>query len=146
MRICTLVLVLLTTVSFTGCNEAKQVIDTAGNIQLSGTYTVTHVISKEVETTLPTITFNALDKTVNGQTGCNSYFGNYTLNLSNLSFGEFGVTEKDCGDMIMMQERKFLEAMSNTGSYTYRNGVLTLFSAEDRSVLLQARKEQTETN
>lgn len=145
MRIFTLVLVLVTTVSFTGCNEAKQVIDTAGNIQLSGTYTVTHVTSKEVETTLPTITFNALDKTVNGQTGCNSFFGSYTLNLANLTFSEFDVSEKYCEDLIMMQEQKFLEALRNTGTYTYREGVLSLFSA-DGSILLQARKEQTETN
>ena len=147
MKNFTIAFLLCTSLVLTGCDGAKQVIDTTSNIQLSGAYTVTSVYTKNVEkNTTPTITFNALDKTVNGQTGCNSFFGTYTLNLYNLNFGEFGVSEKHCEEPIMEQERQFLDALRQTGSFTYRNGVLTLFSALDKSVLLQARKDGTETN
>ncbi len=146
MRIYTLVVLFVTTVALTGCNEAKQVIDTAGNIQLSGDYTITNIYSKGVESASPTISFNALDKTVTGQTGCNSFFGSYTLDLYNITFGEFGVSEKYCDEPLMEQEGNYLNALRQTGSFTYRNGVLTLFSAEDKSVLLQARKNGVDPN
>ena len=146
MRQFILAILCVTAFTFSGCNEAKQVINTTGNIQLSGDYTVTSVYTKKINEKLPTLSFNALDKTVNGQTGCNSFFGTYTLNLYNLSFGEFGVSEKYCEEPLMDTERNFLEALSQTGSYTYRNGVLTLFSAVDKSVLLQATKDGVETN
>ena len=77
MRLIKITSLFITLIAATACNEAKQVIDTAGNIQLSGSYTVTSIFTKEVDQELPTITFNAVDKTVNGQTGCNSFLAKY---------------------------------------------------------------------
>ncbi|HPE83467.1 MAG TPA: META domain-containing protein [Aequorivita sp.] len=131
------------TIFFTSCDETKKVIDVAGSVQLTGSYTVSALNGKKlVDTTNPTFTLSALDNSVRGTTGCNSVFGNYTLDLYSLSFGDLAVSEKMCMDKnIMKSERDFLDALNNTGSYTLDNGILTLYSKTDRSVLLNAKKD-----
>jgi heat shock protein HslJ len=46
-----------------------------------------------------------------------------------------------CEEPIMTNENLFLQALRNTGSYSIEENVLTLFSRNDRSVLLKAQKE-----
>lgn len=131
---------LVASILFTGCEETKRVIDTAGRVQLSGMYTITSVGSQKVTGDKTNITFTALDKSVRGNAGCNEYFGNYTLDLYALNFGEIAATEQYCDEPIMKIERSILGALGNTGSYTLENDVLTLLSKNDRSVLLKASK------
>lgn len=134
---------LLFAVIFTGCDETKKVIDVAGSVQLTGSYTVNSINGKKLEnTTNPTFTLSALDNSFRGTTGCNSVFGNYTLDLYSINFGDLAVSEKMCTDKnIMNTEKDFLNALNNTGSYGLQNGVLTLYSKTDRSVLLTATKD-----
>ncbi|MEH6763533.1 META domain-containing protein [Aequorivita antarctica] len=134
---------LIFAVIFTGCDETKKVIDVAGNVQLTGSYTVSAINGKKlVNTTNPTFTLSALDNSFRGTTGCNSVFGNYTLDLYSISFGDLAVSEKMCMDKnIMKSERDFLDALKNTGSYALNNGVLTFYSKTDRSVLISATKD-----
>jgi heat shock protein HslJ len=124
-----------------GCDETKKVIDVAGNVQLSGNYAVTALGDELVTQNAPNITFLAYDKTVKGNTGCNSFFGNYALDLYALSFSDVSSTEMACDEPIMTNENLFLEVLRNTGSYSIEENVLTLFSRNDRSVLLKAQKE-----
>lgn len=131
------------TLLFTGCEETKKVIDTAGRVQLSGTYNITTVGSQKLTANESSITFAALDKSVRGNAGCNEYFGNYTLDLYALSFGEIAATEQYCDESVMKIERSILSALGTTGSYTLENDVLTLLSKNDRSVLLKASKVKT---
>lgn len=126
----------------TSCDETKKVIDVAGNVQLSGMYKVSNVNGNAVANKNPTINFAALDKTIRGNTGCNSFFGNYALDLYALSFSDIGSTEMACDQPIMDVENAFLMALRNTGSYSIENSVLTLYSKTDRSVLLVAMKEE----
>jgi len=129
---------------FTGCEETKRVIDTAGSIQLSGNYTVTSiegVSSMSSSKSQANITFAALDKSINGSTGCNTFFGNYTIDLYTLTFGEIAATKKACSESAMTYESSFLQALANTGSYNLQNNILTLYSKTDRTVLLTANKE-----
>ena len=88
----------------------------------------------------------ALDKTVRGNTGCNSFFGSYALDLYALSFSDIGNTEMACDQPIMDVENAFLNALRNTGSYGLENSMLTLYSKTDRSELLIARKERNDGN
>lgn len=134
---------LIFTVIFTSCDETKKVIDVAGSVQLTGSYTVSAINGKKLtNTTNPTFTLSALDNSVRGTTGCNSIFGNYTLDLYAISFADLAVSEKACLDKNMMKsERDFLDALNNTGSYTLDNGALTFYSKTDRSVLLSASKD-----
>ena|SRR5690606_5198076 len=135
---------LIFTLIFTSCDETKKVIDVAGSVQLSGNYTVYALNGKKLaNTTNPTFTLSALDNSVRGTTGCNSVFGNYTIDLYAITFGDLAVSEKACMDKnIMKSERDFLDALNNTGSYGIENNVLTLYSKTDRSVVLNATKDQ----
>lgn len=139
-------ILLITILTFWSCDETKKVIDVAGNVQLSGAYTVQTISGAEVVAEKnPSITFNALDKSVRGNTGCNSFFGSYTLDLYALGFKEIASTEMACEREIMDGEVAFLNALNATGSYTLQRDELTLYSANDRSVLLTATKDRNET-
>ena len=124
-------------VVFTSCDETKKVIDAAGNVQLTGNYTVLEL--NGVKTTIsvvPTFTMSARDNSFRGTTGCNS------LDLYAISFGDLAVTSKECAQKdIMKNERSFLDALNKTGSYDLKNNIITLYSKTDRSVLLRASKE-----
>lgn len=127
----------------TGCDETKRVIDVAGSVQLSGNYSVTAINGKKLTAEItPTFTLSALDNSFRGTTGCNSVFGNFTIDLYTINFGDLAVSERFCEEKeIMKTERDFLDALKNTGSYALENNVLTLYSKTDRSVLLKASKE-----
>lgn len=135
---------LMATLVFTSCDETKRVIDTAGSIQLSGNYTINTVNGVKGVLSGATVNFAALDKSVSGNTGCNDFFGNYTLDLYALNFGQIAVTEQYCDEPLMKKERAIIGALGSTGSYTLENDVLTLLSKTDRSVLLKATKIKTQ--
>lgn len=126
----------------TGCDETKKAIDVAGSIQLSGTYTISTIGDEKLKSTAPSITFSAIDKSVRGTTGCNSFFANYTIDLYALDIKELAVTEMYCEDKdIQKTEKDFLDALKNTGSFTIENNILTLFSKNDRSILAVGNKK-----
>ncbi|SRX52394.1 META domain-containing protein [Aequorivita sp. CIP111184] len=143
MKTLTTLSILIFTLFFTGCDETKKVIDVAGSVQLTGSYTVSAINGKKlINTTNPTFTMSALDNSFRGTTGCNSVFGTYTIDLYSISFGDLAVSEKMCTDKnIMKTERDFLNALNNTGTYGLQNGVLTFYSKTDRSVILTAAKD-----
>lgn len=125
----------------TACDETKKVIDVVENVQLSGAYKISSINNNAVSENIPTINFAALDKTVRGNTGCNSFFGKYTLDLYALSFNDIASTEMACDQPIMDVENAFLNALRNTGSYDLENSVLTFYSKTDRSIMMVAIKE-----
>ena len=140
----TLVVLFITTILFISCDETKKVIDVAGNVQLAGNYAITAIGDKTVTENAPTISFMAYDKSIKGNTGCNSFFGNYSLDLNVLTFSDIGSTEMACDQPIMDVENKFLQALRNTGSFSLQDNVLSLLSKDDQSVLLTAQKETNE--
>lgn len=134
---------LIFTLVFTSCDETKRVIDVAGSVQLTGSYTVSAINGKKLTSTPnPTFSLSAIDNSFRGTSGCNSVFGDFTLDLYAISFDNLAVSEKFCAEKdIMKNERDFLDALNNTGSYALENGVLTFYSKTDRSVLLSAKKD-----
>jgi len=134
---------LLFSVIFTSCDETKKVIDVAGSIQLTGSYTVSAIDGNTlVKTTNPTFTMSALDNSFRGNTGCNSAFGNYTIEQFIIDFSDLAVSERYCSEeKIMETERNFLNALNKAGSYSLQNEVLTLYSKTDKSILLLATKD-----
>lgn len=129
---------------FTSCDETKKVIDVAGNVQLSGDYTVNSVDGNSLGVIKPTITFAALSGRVSGNAGCNNYFGDYTINNNTLTFGELAATKKMCQKGQMEVENQFLEVMNNVGGYRIQDNVLTLYAKSDQSVLITATKDKEE--
>ncbi|MCW5518313.1 META domain-containing protein [Aureitalea sp. L0-47] len=134
----------MATIFFTSCDETKKVIEVAGNVQLAGSYAISVIGDKEVAENAPTISFMAYDKSIKGNTGCNSFFGTYALDLNVLTFSDIGSTEMACEQPIMDIENNFLQALRETGSFSLQNNVLTLLSKDDQSVLLKAQKETNE--
>lgn len=139
-----LIILFTSAILLTGCDETKKVIDVAGNVQLAGNYTISAIGEKAVTENAPTISFMAYDKSIKGNTGCNSFFGKYALDLNVLTFSDIGSTEMACDQPIMDIENNFLQALRETGSFTLQNNVLTLLSKDDQSVLLKAQKETNE--
>ena len=125
---------------FASCDETKKVVNTAGNIKLTGEYSISEINGAAIDPSTLSLSFNALDSTVRGHAGCNAFFGNYTLDLYALNFKDFAVTEKYCDEPIMEKERAYLRALHDTGSYSLENNELILYSKTDRSVLLKANK------
>ncbi len=135
---------LLFALVFTSCDETKKVIDVAGSVQLTGSYTVFAINGEKVSLkTHPIFSLSALDNSINADSGCNSIFGKYTLDLYAISFKDLAVTAKECMDgNVMKVERTFIDALNNTGSYSLENNLLTFYSKTDRSVILKATKAQ----
>lgn len=143
MKTITYLSILIFAVIFTSCDETKRVIDAAGNIQLTGNYTVTQINGNKPQgAVVPTFSLSAVDNSFKGTTGCNSVFGNYNLDLYAIDFGDLAVSAKECAESDVMQnERNFLDALKSTGSYDMQNNVLTFYSKTDRSIVLKASKE-----
>lgn len=128
------------------CDGTKNVVDVTGNNQLSGEYTITEITKTQIESNTLTLSFSPLDKSVRGHAGCNSFFGNYTLDHYVLNFNDFVSTKMYCEEHVMNIERAYLRALHQTGSYTLEDNILTLFSKVDRSILLNAKKISKEKN
>lgn len=143
MKILATLTVLIFTLVFTSCDETKKVIDVAGNVQLTGNYTVSAINGRKIASnTNPTFSLSALDNSFRGTSGCNSVFADYTLDMYAITFDNLAVSEKFCAEKeIMKTERDFLDALKNTGSYALENGMLTFYSKTDRSVVLSAKKD-----
>jgi heat shock protein HslJ len=130
--------------TLTSCDETQRVINTASNVQLNGNYTINTVKEKSYTPKGLVITFDALNKSVNATTECNNMFGTYTIDLYALSFSPLASTKMYCEGK-MDAEKEIGESLQETGSYTIENGVLKLYSKNDRSLLLTATKVR-ETN
>lgn len=127
-----------------GCNGVNKVIKSNSEMEFTGSYQIMEIqgveaISEDASTV--TITFDSLAKTISGNTGCNTYFGNYLIDQYNIRFSDIGQTEMACDEAIMRTEWKLMEALRNTDSFSIENNLLTLFSKSDKNPLLQATKQ-----
>lgn len=105
---------------------------TRGPSGIEGTYTVTGinngnqaVVSTEA-TSKASITFGP-DGTVNGNTGCNSFSGSYTIDGSSLEInGDVAATMMACDDAAQQVETQFLTALSEVASWERNGQTVTL--------------------
>ncbi len=72
-----------------------------------------------------TLTFEA-DNAIAGSAACNSYFGGYTLEGSDISFTDMGSTMMACEPEVMDLESMYLDAMAKVDSFTATDDTLTL--------------------
>lgn len=82
-----------------------------------------------------TLSFVSDSQKVNGFSGCNNYFAQYSASEQNLTFGHLAMTRKFCQGK-MQQEAAFSKAMSQVKSYQLQQGKLKLL-AENGDVLLE---------
>lgn len=90
------------------------------------------------EGTIPSVEFNFADSLVNGNAGCNNYFGKFSLNDKNeFSAPQLGMTMMMC--VFKNAEGEFSQAMGKTSVISVdENGLLTF--KEKENVILQFEK------
>lgn len=82
-----------------------------------------------------TLEFSA-DGTAGGNTGCNSYGGDYTVEDDTLSFGEMVSTLMACADeAVMAQEQAYLQALQSAARFEVAADQLTIWYDEGNSQL-----------
>lgn len=121
------------------CDETQKAINTAGNVQLNGNYKINEVKGENYSSKELVLSFDALNKSVNATTECNNMFGTYSIDLYAIDFSDMASTKKYCEGK-MEAEKELNDVFNSAGSYSLENGILQLFSANDRSLLLTATK------
>ncbi|HEV7284287.1 MAG TPA: META domain-containing protein, partial [Kaistia sp.] len=71
---------------------------------------------------------------ISGSGGCNRYFGTVTVESGKIKVGPLGATQMACVPAQMDQERKFLDALSNTRGYRIEGSKLTLLDANGKTL------------
>ena len=122
--------IIIALASLTSCHTTKQsttVASIAGNywklIELNG-QTVQPVEQLKGE---PHMILNASETKVNGNGGCNSFFGSYELQGDNgITFSKIGSTKMACPNDVMQVERQLFQAFEMTNKFTIRKDTLFL--------------------
>ncbi len=83
------------------------------------------------EDTRPTLSFTA--NGISGSTGCNSFFGDYTLEGTDLSVGMLGSTEMFC-EGLMDQEATIMQMLQEAQSISADAEGLTIYTAQGEMV------------
>lgn len=88
-----------------------------------------------VADSIVTLAFSA-DGTAGGNTGCNSYGGDYTVEGNTLSFGELVSTLMACADQaVMAQEQAYLAALQSAARFEVTADNLTIWYDDGNSQL-----------
>jgi copper homeostasis protein (lipoprotein) len=107
--------------------------ETTANATLTGRYwKLTELMGKNVEAGTSTkeifVKFDDKAKKVNGNSGCNNFFGSYeTVNDYKINFSKMGSTKMACPKMDL--ERDFLNAFEKADSYIIKDNKLQLVKA-----------------
>ena len=88
----------------------------------------------ELSGTLPILSFDLEKGKVNGNGGCNNFFGNVEIMGSSIKFGMMSSTKMMCVDMT--NEDLLFNNLDKVNSYTFENGLLIL-SSENNAVSLK---------
>ena len=86
---------------------------------------------------VPTLEFGEDGLAVNGNTGCNSYFGTATLTAdTGISFSDLGWTEMACLDPgVMEQEQSFTQALGRVDGFALSATSLVLQASDGSAVI-----------
>ena len=123
------------------CKDAQKTMEETSLNSLSGTFELTRLPDVEIMDNAPYLNFDPSEGRVTGKTGCNSFFGMYSVEGKNLSFQDIASTEMACEPAIMEIENKFLNALWQSGRASLVNNELTLYSKEDNSILFIAKQK-----
>lgn len=83
-----------------------------------------------------TITAKFADGTLTGNAGCNSYFGSYTVNDTQLTISQTGSTMMACDPPVMDQEQAYLSLLGEVSSYAVSEGQLTFKNSKGQGILI----------
>lgn len=124
--------------------ESTENLVTKSNLQdmtLSGLYSVSIIGKKSISNNL-TIEFDAATNKVSGFSGCNRYFGSYTISKDALKIGPIASTRKYCIGEANDIEFEFQNALSKVNRFKILDNTISLLVNDE--VLITANKQINE--
>ncbi len=86
-------------------------------------------------TEVPFLKFTPTEKRINGNAGCNLFFGSYELSSdSALRFSQIGATKRFCPNMSV--EDRFLKALNETTRMKIQGNSLVLLNGDDEEMMV----------
>jgi heat shock protein HslJ len=125
----------------TACKETKKLIETPEIEVLTGDFTISTINGASISP-VASLQFTNTDKSINGNSGCNNFGGNYSQDTMAINIGQLMATQAYCDENIMKNENALLKALKNTGTFSISEGILILYSKIDKSILLTATKDK----
>ncbi|HEX9854122.1 MAG TPA: META domain-containing protein [Acidimicrobiia bacterium] len=87
----------------------------------------------------PSITFNGAD--MNGTTGCNSFFGTFSVDGDSISLSQLGQTEIGCEEPLTLQEQQIMAVLAAADRWSVEGGILTVGASDGTGALELGRGE-----
>jgi heat shock protein HslJ len=134
--------VLVLVAVMTGCQGTGGPAD-AAPIDLAGTAWLAEDIDGRgvIDVARSTLSFEG-DRAA-GSTGCNRYFGPFSVQGDALGFGPLATTRRACPPALMDQEQHFLTALESVTRYAYsRKGLLYLYDQTGAQRLRLSRTDE----
>lgn len=75
----------------------------------------------------PTITFDVVDKKVNGNSSCNNFWGKLDVNGNQINFGPMAMTKMGCPGS---GEQVFLNNLERVNTFDVQDGILTMIMGD----------------
>ena len=104
---------------------------------LNDTYDIVAIDGKDVSEFKLTMAFADSTKKVSGFSGCNRFFGSYTIENNTIKFGPLASTQKMCPPKFMNIESDLSEALSKSNTFLKAHDTLKLY--EQDTVLIEAK-------
>ncbi|SDS34931.1 META domain-containing protein [Winogradskyella sediminis] len=134
---------LLLTVS--SCDSSKKGIENSATMQdtLSGTYYITQMGNTDVSLNKLAISFDEKTNKVTGFSGCNSFFGSYSLENNSITFSNIATSKKMCPKDIMAVEMQFLKVLNQVHAFSIKGNIVSFLNND--IVLLKASSNSSTT-
>lgn len=112
--------------------------------ELNGNYNINELNGEDVSSFNLNITFNDSTKQVSGFSGCNRFFGSYTIDNNKLKFSNLGSTKMLCNEVSNHIEQDLFKAFNKANIVLFRKGGFSFFN--NKKLLLIATKQTTNDN
>ena len=128
-----LILLFVLSLAISACTAAEPSAALAGSWTLTS-YGPAGAPVAAVEDSGAQLTFNE-DGSVAGNSGCNGFGGDYTVEGDQITFGQIASTLMACDDPRMTQEQAVHQVLTDTASFEIEGNTLTLTN-NDRVLIL----------
>lgn len=103
------------------------------DLSLKGKWKVSKLFGMDSLPKSPTLTIDLDAKKISGNAGCNNYGASFSIDKEQMKIETPFATKMYCTHMNI--EKAFFDCLQNTSSYKIENGMLKLFSSENKELL-----------
>ncbi len=125
-RVATLAMPFIVAAGLAACALVEEERDEAAERLYGRTWVAEEVTGQPAAAGIESSLVVTADGKVNGNAGCNGYFGSVILHGTAMSFGNLGATRRLCPAPASDQESRFLRALDRTRGYRVADDVLVL--------------------